>query len=114
MEHPSPHPEADRDSTAGRHPPERRHLPNRRPGVEGQRAEVPVGFAAQGGAVHEVFLVADKEGSMLNCLLADAAVAVALQHGVALTALAKSAGRLPNACIAPADLDRPQPGRRPS
>ncbi len=53
---------------------------------------------------------------MLDSLLADAAVAisVALQHGVPPAALAKSVGRLSNGSIAPADLDRPQFGRRPA
>lgn len=99
----------------------RRRLPNRRPAVtetivvEGQRVEVTVGFAPESGAVQEVFLVAGKEGSMLDSLLADAAVAisVALQHGVPPAALAKSVGRLPNGSIAPADLDRLQSDRRP-
>ena len=50
-------------------------LPNRRPAitetleVEGQCVEVTVGFAPEDGAVREVFLVAGKEGSMLNSLL---------------------------------------------
>ena len=53
---------------------------------------------------------------MLDSLLADAAVtvSVALQHGVSPAALSKSVGRLPNGNIAPADLDRPQSGRRPA
>ena len=100
----------------------RRRLPNRRPAitetleVEGQSVAVTVGFEIEGDAVREVFLVAGKEGSMLNSLLADAAVAisVALQHGVPPAALAKSVGRLPNGSISPADLDRPQSGRRPA
>ena len=102
--------------------PKRRRLPNRRPAVtetleiEGQRVEVTIGLAPESGAVREVFLVAGKEGSMLNSLLADAAVviSVALQHGVPPAALAKSVGRLPNGSVAPADLDRPQSGRRPA
>ncbi len=101
--------------------PSRQRLPPRRPAItqtidlEGQIVEVTVGFAPESGAVREVFLVAGKEGSMLNSLLADAAVAisVALQHGVAPAALAKSVGRLPNGSIAPADLDRLQSDRRP-
>ncbi len=102
--------------------PKRKRLPNRRPAitetieVEGQCVEVTVGFAPESGAVQEVFLAARKTGSMLDSLLADAAVAisVALQHGVSPAALAKSVGRLPNGSIAPADLDQPQSGRRPA
>ena len=102
--------------------PRRRRLPDRRPAItetlqiEGQKVEVTVGFDPGSGAVREVFLVAGKEGSMLDSLLADAAVAisVALQHGVPPAALAKSVGRLPNGSAAPAGLDRPQPGRRPA
>ena len=102
--------------------PTRQRLPNRRPGItetieiEGQRVEVSVGFDPETGAVREVFLAAGKEGSSLNSLLADAAVAisVALQHGVPPAALSKSVARLPNGSAAPADLDRPQPGRRPA
>ncbi len=94
--------------------PTRNRLPNRRPAVtetlmvEGQSVEVTVGFAPE-GAVREVFLMAGKTGSMLDSLLADAAVSisVALQHGVSPAALAKSVGRLPNGSIAPADLDQP-------
>ena len=101
--------------------PVRKRLPNRRPAitetleVEGQSVEVTVGFAPESGAVREVFLAAGKTGSMLDSLLADAAVAisVALQHGVPPSALAKSVGRLPNGSIAPADLDRLQSDRRP-
>ena len=42
-------------------------------------------------------MAAGKEGSLLNAMLADAAVAisVALQSGVPAAALAKSVGRLP-------------------
>ena len=100
----------------------RKRLPNRRPAitetleVEGQCVEVTIGFAPEDGAVREVFLAAGKEGSMLDSLLADAAVtiSVALQHGVSPAALSKSVGRLPNGNIAPADLDRPQSERRPA
>ena len=81
--------------------PKRKRLPNRRPAitetleVEGQRVEVTVGFAPESGAVREVFLAAGMTGSMLDSLLADAAVSisVALQHGVSPAALAKSVGR---------------------
>ena len=102
--------------------PTRQRLPNRRPAVtetlevEGQRVEVTIGFAPETGAVSEVFLAAGKTGSMLDGLLADAAVviSVGLQHGVPPAALAKSVGRLPNGSITPADLDQPLSGRRPA
>ncbi len=102
--------------------PERQRLPNRRPAVtetlvvEGQHVEVTVGFASENGAVREVFLATGKTGSMLDSLLADAAVSisVALQHGVPPAALAKSVGRLPNGSMAPAGLDQPQSGQRPA
>ncbi len=102
--------------------PKRQRLPNRRPSVtetvevEGQRVEVTIGFAPETGAVREMFLAAGKSGSTLAGLLSDAAVAISvgLQHGVTPAALAKSIGRLPVGCIAPADLDRPQPARRPA
>ncbi len=102
--------------------PKRKRLPNRRPAVietlevEGQSVEVTIALAPESAAVREVFLVAGKEGSMLDSLLADAAVAisVALQHDVPPAALAKSVGRLPNGSIAPADLDQPQSGRVPA
>ena len=100
----------------------RSRLPNRRSAitetleVEGQSVEVSVGFEPEGGAVREMFMVAGKEGSMLNSLLADTAVAVsvALQYGVPPAALAKSVGRLPTGNIAPADLDHLQSERRPA
>lgn len=102
--------------------PKRQRLPNRRPAVtetlevEGQHVEVTIGFAPETGAVSEMFLTAGKTGSTLDGLLSDAAVviSVGLQHGVPPAALAKSVGRLPNGNIAPADLDRPQPMRRPA
>ena len=67
-------------------------LPNRRPAytesleVDGQVFEATVGFDPEGGSPRELFLTAGKEGSLLNALLADAALAisVALQHGVRL------------------------------
>ena len=66
--------------------------------------------------MREVFLVAGKEGSMLNSLLADAAVtiSVALQHGVSPAALSKSVGRLPIVPVGPADLESHQPARAPA
>ena len=102
--------------------PKRKRLPNRRPAltetleVAGQRVEVTIGFPPETGEVSEMFLVGGKTGSTLDGLLADAAVVISigLQHGVSPAALAKSASRLPNGSIAPADLDRAQPGRRPA
>ena len=51
-------------------------------------------------------MVAGKEGSAMNMLLADAAVAisVALQFGVPPHALAKSVGRVPLGLVSPSDL----------
>ncbi len=100
----------------------RKRLPNRRPSytetleVDGQALTATVGFDPKSGQPCELFVSAGKEGSMLDSLLADAAVAisVALQHGVPPAALAKSVGRLSNGGIATADLDRLQPGRRPA
>ncbi len=93
--------------------PARSRLPNRRPAytetleVDGQAFEATVGCDPEDGSPRELFLTAGKEGSMLNALLADAAVviSVALQHGVPAAALAKSVGRLPASPVAPADLD---------
>ncbi len=100
----------------------RKKLPNRRPAhtesleVEGQVFTATIGVDPESGQPRELFLTAGKEGSMLNSLLADAAVmiSVGLQHGVSPAALSKSVGRLPNGNIAPADLDRPQSERRPA
>jgi hypothetical protein len=83
--------------------PHRQRLPNRRPShtetleVAGQAFTATVGFDPKTDRPCEVFLTAGKEGSLINAMLADAAVAisVALQHGVSAKALAKSIGRLP-------------------
>ncbi len=91
----------------------RQRLPNRRPShvetleAAGQEFTACVGFDPESGQPRELFLTAGKEGSMLNALLADAAVAisVALQSGVPTAALAKSVGRLPADPVAPVDLD---------
>ncbi len=74
--------------------------------VAGQIFTGTVGFDPEDGRPRELFLTAGKEGSLINAMLADAAVAisVALQHGISAQALAKSIGRLPEAPIAPADL----------
>ena len=97
----------------------RQRLPNRRPAhtealeVAGQAFTATVGFNPETGQPLELFLTAGKEGSMLNALLADAAVviSVALQHGVPAAALAKSVGRLPAGPVAPAGLDH-APGQK--
>ncbi len=72
--------------------------------IAGQSFTATIGFDPESDQPRELFLTAGKEGSMLNALLADAAVAisVALQSGVPAAALAKSAGRLP---ADPVDLD---------
>ena len=97
-------------------------VPGRRPSLKqelqvgGQSFTVDIGFDPKTGCPRELFLVAGKEGSMLNALLADAAVviSVALQHGVPPAALAKSMGRLPELPVTPGDLDRGQPARLPA
>ncbi len=100
----------------------RQRLPNRRPShsetldVGGQKVIATVGFDPETGQPREIFLNAGKEGSLLNALLADAAVviSIALQHGIPAAALAKSIGRLPSGPVTPADLEDPQPSRVPA
>ncbi len=102
--------------------PHRQRLPNRRPShtetlkVAGQTFTATVGFDPEDGQPRELFMTAGKEGSTLNALLADAAVAisVALQHGVSAQALAKSIGRLPEMATTPADLDQGTPAKVPA
>ncbi len=101
---------------------ERHRLPNRRPShtetlaVADQTFTATVGFDLEDGQPRELFMTAGKEGSTLNALLADAAVAisVALQHGVSAQALAKSIGRLPEMATKPADLDQGPPAKVPA
>ena len=91
----------------------RTRLPNRRPSVTeeldvgGQVVVATVGFDPEDNSPRELFLTAGKEGSLLNAMLADAAVviSVALQHGVPGEALARSVGRLPASPVTPAELD---------
>ncbi len=93
--------------------PFRTRLPNRRPShtetlqVDGQAFTATVGFDPEDGCPRELFLAGGKEGSFLNAILADAAVAVsvALQHGVPVATLAKSIARLPAGPVVPAELD---------
>ncbi len=100
----------------------RQRLPNRRPAhtetlqADGQVSTATIGFDPESGQPRELFLTAGKEGSMLDTLLADAAVAisVALQHGVVAAELAKSVGRLPAVPICPANLDCLEPERVPA
>ena len=99
----------------------RTRLPDRRPShtealeVAGQVFTATVGFD-ECGRPREVFMTAGKEGSMLNALLADAAVviSIALQHGIPAAALTKSVGRLPADPVTPADLEDPGRGRVPA
>ncbi len=78
--------------------PYRHRLPNRRPchteglEVDGQAFSATVGFEPETKQPREVFLSGGKQGSMLDALLGDAAVAisVALQHGVPVASLASS------------------------
>ncbi len=89
----------------------RKRLRNRRPShtetlqVDGQVFTATVGFDPENDQPRELFLVAGKEGSMLNAMLADAAVVISitLQHGIPAAALTKSVGWLP--------ADRVTPGR---
>jgi len=100
----------------------RKRLPNRRPShtetlkVGGQTFTATVGFDPETDRPYEVFLTAGKEGSLINAMLADAAVviSVALQHGIPAQSLAKSIGRLPEGPVTPADLDQGKPGRLPA
>ncbi len=99
-----------------------RCLPNRRPThvetleVTGQTFTVTVGFDPESGQPRELFMSAGKEGSMLNAMLADAAVviSIALQSGIPPAALAKSIGRLPSGPVTPADLECAGTGRVPA
>ena len=100
----------------------RHRLPNRRPShtetleVAGQTFTATVGFEPETSGPRELFLTAGKEGSLINTMLADAAVviSVALQHGVSAQALAKSIGRLPDGTVTPADLDQGPPAKLPA
>ncbi len=99
-----------------------RCLLNRRPThvetleVAGQTFTATIGFDPADDSPRELFLTAGKEGSLLNALLADAAVviSIALQHCVPAEALAKSVGRLPAGPATPAALEDPRPGRVPA
>ena len=99
----------------------RERLPNRRPShtetleVAGQTFTATEGFDGV-GRPRELFLSGSKQGSLLNAMLADAAVVIsdALQHNVPAKALANSVGRLPASPIAPADLDEPQGQKLPA
>ncbi len=90
----------------------RTRLPNSRPShtetleVAGQTFTGTIGFDDH-GRPRELFLTAGKEGSLINAMLADAAVviSVALQHGISAQSLAKSIGRLPEGPVTPSDLD---------
>ena len=101
---------------------DRQRLPNRRPShtetleVAGQTFMATVGFDPASGWPRELFLTGGKEGSALDALLADAAVAisVALQHGISAQALARSIGRLPVGPVTPADLDQGPPAKLPA
>ncbi len=81
--------------------------------MAGQAFTATVGFDPESGQPRELFMAVGKEGSLLNAMLADAAVVinVALQHGVPGEALARSVGRLSAGPVAPAELDH-APGRK--
>ncbi len=100
----------------------RKRLPNRRPAhteareIDGQAFTATVGFDPEDNSPRELFLNAGKEGSMLNAMLADAAVviSIALQSGISPAVLSKSTGRLPIIPVGPADLDKPHSGQDPA
>ena len=101
--------------------PNRQRLPNRRPAVTetlevgGQVVTATVGFDPEDDSPRELFLKADKEGSLQNALLDDTAVVVsiALQCGVSAETLARSVGRLPASPVTPAELDHARVGKCP-
>ena len=94
-------------------PPARSHIETL--DVAGQAVVATVSFDG-GGRPREIFLSGGKQGSMLDAMLADAAVvvSVALQYGVPAAALAKSVGRVPAGPVAPSDLDQPQTEKLPA
>ncbi len=100
----------------------RTRLPNRRLchtealEIAGQVFTATVGFDPESSQPREIFMAAGKEGSMLNAMLADAAVviSVALQSGIPAAALAKSVGRLPAGPVLPVDLDHAQSQKVPA
>lgn len=81
----------------------RHRLPNRRPSAtralewHGREVIVTVGFDPATRQPREVFASGPKEGSDMLAIIADACVVIslALQHGAAPQALAKSLGRVP-------------------
>jgi ribonucleoside-diphosphate reductase alpha chain len=89
--------------------PDRRRLPNRRNAVTealviGNISIVAtIGFDAAGRPA-EIFLSGAKDGSGLAAILDDASVviSIALQHGIAAAALAKSIARIPETVDGPA------------
>ncbi|MBC7907004.1 MAG: hypothetical protein H7Y60_09705 [Rhodospirillaceae bacterium] len=96
----------------------RTHLPHRRPTITekieafGARLFVSAGIDPATGKVKEIFFGGTKEGSAMNAILGDVAVAisVALQHDVPIEALARSMGRVSIDPLRPEDLDgRPVP-----
>ena len=95
--------------------PSRTRLPNRRPLITetlivgGQAIEAFVGFDPATGRPRELYLTGAKDGTDLAAILDDASVvlSVALQHGVAPTALVRSVARLPAVPLAPPYIDRP-------
>ena len=100
----------------------RDRLPNRRPNesetleVNGKKFEACVGFDPESGWPREVFLTGGKEGSHDAAILSDVAtiISVSIQHGVPLTALVKSVGRLPDLTTAPGSLGQLAAGSQPA
>lgn len=92
---------------------QRKRLPNRRHAINDtlvfgeQRIHATAGVDPETGAVCEVFLTCNKEGSLLNHTLGDAAtvISVALQHGVSIEALRVSLGALSARSLQGHELD---------
>lgn len=83
--------------------PDRQRLPQRREcftetiEVDGREYSCAVGFDPETGDPREIFLSGARDGSGMAAILADTSVVVsiALQHGIAATALARSISRVP-------------------
>lgn len=92
----------------------RERLPERRQAITdmieayGREFVVSAGIDPASGKIREVFLGGEKSGSTLEHIFQDAAVIVslALQHGIAAEAMARSLAREPAEIIRPEDIDR--------
>ncbi len=90
------------DMTTGAPQPARRRLPDRRRSeihdfeIDGQAYSASFGLY-ESGTIGEVFISGAKTGSTMAAVLSDAAIlaSLALQHGAAPAALAKTMSRIP-------------------